>query len=647
MRRSRLSACLLGALAVTLSACHLATPSRCRADEVLPGKPYKLTVVLDVAKNRVLTDVFRQQVERELREGLQAALGDLARVDVRSDHPRLAEVRARGLGRALDAWQEVSDTKTHFVLISLVNNEYEIQARQHDGPTGTAGPVVRTGRTADRAYVARAAALLIEQDFGFTAGFRDWPRVKSVLSDQPQPVKLHLQGAGLGVPLARWVRQGDVFAIVQTFRGGKAPVPVPWALVRIQDPPGEGNDACTGHLFWRYRPPDELSNHEGYRCVKLGTVKAPVRLRFVEQKDKAAGPVQAARLSVEVRRVGFWSGDGGVVTDFSDPTSGVFSTAHRKDVEPYDGVAFVTVKGGGLLRALLPLPLVDDQPVTVVVAPVTVDLAAEARARRSDLWKREVNVAWLTHVEIFRELQDMGQKPNTPREKIVERAREGLQRTRDDYERLFAEKEELLRDPTVKQADLAGEERFLGELKKGEQQLQKFVTEQQAVLQEENKPEKKAARAKIIDAGLAEDKAEYEQAIKLYDEALGVIEAPAVKKHLEELRAAWEPRGDNHKKARAFIYNRWPDLDTIGLDTEMEKAKKALQDCMSVGDTLSPRKLLLAAQTHVSQLAKEAALLNARVNEDDVKPAKRIARVTEKLQELIRDTVAYLKTAAR
>ncbi len=79
----------------------------------------------------------------------------------------------------------------------------------------------------------------------------------------------------------------------------------------------------------------------------------------------------------------------------------------------------------------------------------------------------------------------------------------------------------------------------------------------------------------------------------------------------------------------------------------MEKAKKALQDCMSVGDTLSPRKLLLAAQTHVSQLAKEAALLNARVNEDDVKPAKRIARVTEKLQELIRDTVAYLKTAAR
>jgi hypothetical protein len=258
-----------------------------------------------------------------------------------------------------------------------------------------------------------------------------------------------------------------------------------------------------------------------------------------------------------------------------------------------------------------------------------------------------VNVAWLTHVEIFRELQEMGQKPDTPREKIVDRAREGLKRTQDDYERLFAEKEELLRDPTVKQAELAGEEKSLDDLKKGQQQLQDFVTKQEAVLKEENKPEKKAARAKVIDAGLAEDKAEYGQAIKLYGEALGVIEAPAVKKHLEELEAKWELRGDNHKKARAFIYDRWPDLDTIGLDNEMDKAKKALEECKAVGDTLSPRKLLLAAQTHVSQLKKEAGLLRQDINPDDVKPAKRIARVTEKLQELVRDTVEYLKTAAR
>src|SRR5581483_6120008 len=49
--------------------------------------PYHLQVVLHVAKHRLLTDVFRDRVERELRDGLQASLGELARVEVVRDHP--------------------------------------------------------------------------------------------------------------------------------------------------------------------------------------------------------------------------------------------------------------------------------------------------------------------------------------------------------------------------------------------------------------------------------------------------------------------------------------------------------------------------------------------------------------------------------
>ena len=38
-------------------------------------KPYALRIVLDVERHRLLTDVFREQVARELGDGLRAALG--------------------------------------------------------------------------------------------------------------------------------------------------------------------------------------------------------------------------------------------------------------------------------------------------------------------------------------------------------------------------------------------------------------------------------------------------------------------------------------------------------------------------------------------------------------------------------------------
>ena len=43
-----------------------------------PKTPYRLQVVLHFADHRLLTDVFRDRVERELRDGLQASFGDLS-----------------------------------------------------------------------------------------------------------------------------------------------------------------------------------------------------------------------------------------------------------------------------------------------------------------------------------------------------------------------------------------------------------------------------------------------------------------------------------------------------------------------------------------------------------------------------------------
>src|SRR5438128_1552164 len=106
---------------VVLLAGFLATPCSAQALDAQLNQPYRLQVVLSVAPHRLLTDIFKDQVERELRDSLQAACGELAAVEVVRQHPRLKEVQEKGLQQALDGWKDLSDVKTHFVLVDYVN----------------------------------------------------------------------------------------------------------------------------------------------------------------------------------------------------------------------------------------------------------------------------------------------------------------------------------------------------------------------------------------------------------------------------------------------------------------------------------------------------------------------------------------------
>src|SRR5262249_54315895 len=196
------------------------------------GKPYRLQVVLYFHDHRLLTDVFKDQVERELRDGLRAAFGDLATVDVVRQHPKLEGIEEKGLGPILDAWKDVNDIKTHFILIDFAAGHYELMARQPDGYTGQASPMIRRERTPDRYFVARTAALLINRDLGLVGTVVD-------KGEGGHPVRLALKGAGLKVPLDRWVKKGDVFAIsrVRQGSGGLKGDRVQWALLQMQEGP--------------------------------------------------------------------------------------------------------------------------------------------------------------------------------------------------------------------------------------------------------------------------------------------------------------------------------------------------------------------------------------------------------------------------
>ena len=67
---------------------------------------------------------------------------------------------------SLDTHSSLHPAKRHFVDVAYAGGQYVVQARQLDGSTGLASPVLRQDRTADRAFVARLVTRCIDQDFG-------------------------------------------------------------------------------------------------------------------------------------------------------------------------------------------------------------------------------------------------------------------------------------------------------------------------------------------------------------------------------------------------------------------------------------------------------------------------------------------------
>jgi hypothetical protein len=612
-----------------------------RAAQPGPRQPYQLRVVLDVAPNRLLTDVFRDQVRRELRDGLQAAFGDLALVEVVDEHPLMPEVRRQGLGgREPFAWKAApgeEEVKTHFVRIDYAAGRYEIQARQHDGLTGLWSPVVRTDRTPDRAFVARAAALLVERDFGPVGEFAAWPRGDG----QPQEVKLRLYGAGLGVPLGRWVKEGDVFAVASVLASG-ATQRFEFALAQVKEPPAGDDATCTARLFWRYKLSGDPPG--GYRCLMLGTTRAPVRLRFVQSRP-GGGTRPAGRLALQVRRHGFQGEEQGLIDGTTDAV-GAYSTARMGEKGVFDRVAFVTVRSTA--PVWLPLALVDDSelPVTVPAANDQGDLLTY----RVSTWRIHVADSYRLYASVIKAVNDASEKGDLP--KVVELGKAGLARVHEENARLTAEREELQRELKAPGAgprapDLSAEEARLKELQEREETLKGFVDKVEEESKKAGSKEAAEAKAQIESAKLAEgERAEYKVALDLLEKAKKVFpDDSKLAKHVEDLRAIWKGKGEKHVEAREFIYGVWPNLDVNGLAENMDKAKEAFKACRDVGDVYFPRRLLLANKKHAEDLKKQLDGLHPDLYEEDERLAKLIQKVIKDLKSLTEEIVAYLTKA--
>jgi hypothetical protein len=592
------------------------------------GKPYRLQVVLHLARHRMLTPVFGDRLERELRDSLQAAFGELAKVEVLRDHPLLARIQAQGLQQALDGWDEVSDAKTHFVLIDFADGRYEIQARQHDGLSGLNSPVVRRDSVpaGDRPLVARAAALLVDRDFGLAG---------TVIHVDDHKVEVALKGGRLGVPLGRWVKKGEVFAVSRVGRreGSRQRASrLDWTLLRVNDLPGpDGVCRCT---FFRRYTQDRLTGDPGaagFRCLKLATVEAPLRLRLVDLKTH----LPLNDVQVHVSRTGF-EGAPHKMT----PDRGVVKTE-----ESYAHVAFVKVLVGLDEQAHFPVEILGDGTVECAVGVRPGAEVLGSMELRRERWLRRIYDSLRVSADRVAEINAQLAKS---REEALANAREGVQSLKDDVASLSEERDQL-RKAAAKlppgRLDIGEGEQYLRELERRGADLDRFAKRLEENIKDEKDPKKQELKTMLERARLLEGEAEYDQAIDLYEKVLEASpNEPKVKQYVEGLKKAWAVRSPEHREARRFIYEDWSKkLDPAELSRLLDKARAAFTECRQANDPRSLLKLLRADVVHAATLNERLEVLRRQASEDNKNEAKTIGDVVEVLKQLHQEVGVYVR----
>ena len=152
----------------------------------------------------------------------------------------------------------------------------------------------------------------------------------------------------------------------------------------------------------------------------------------------ASGPLKDA-LSVQIRRHGF---DNETMTKLQKQTDSLdaVDTAGDKD-GPFNNVAFVTVMSSdNNVRARIPVPILDDQPVVLAVN-VSDDAGSELAFNKA-AWERDVTQTLAGAERAIPGNQRRGAKAEKHAE-LMAKIEEGGQRVQSEVDRLTAQQAEL------------------------------------------------------------------------------------------------------------------------------------------------------------------------------------------------------------
>ncbi len=269
---------------------------------------------------------------------------------------------------------------------------------------------------------------------------------------------------------------------------------------------------------------------------------------------------------------------------------------------------------------------------------------------RKRSWKLAVIESYAVQTNTFTELQELSAKKDTPRADLIAKAKEGAQRSAEDLTRLAEERKELFGDgqaPTeADRRDLEQAEQRLKLIREGIAALKDYVEQQMKIDKDEKSPERQQVQENIERGNLLERDGELGKAIVVYTKVLDDgYKDEKLEARVKQLRELWTPKSEEHRKARTFIYEEWPTLDTATLPAKMAEANQALAECVKVGDTLGPQKLYKGIQLHAARLLKEAEALN-KVNEEDAKQLKAIGELSVNLSKLETDIKAFSRRKA-
>ena len=585
--------------------------------------PYQLQIVLAITSNRVFTPLFQEQLEHDLGNRLKLDFGALARVEVVRAHPLLREIEGKGLDAALEGWDAHSERTTHFVLLDYDAGMYRIQTRGQDGMTGQAGASAQRTRTADRAALADTTTRLIAESFSPVG----------TVTAAGKEVMLTLRGGALGVPMERWVKPGNVFAVsrIAEENGKVRATRLEWALLEVLNTPAAGVCRCR---YWHRYQEDALRETPGtlgWRGQRLRTKPGPIKVQLLD--DATLQPLNGVRIQV------VQPGGAGKPAELITNRDGL---AIMRD--SFAHVALVQVLSGGAVRAQFPVEAIEGR---TVVARVKIDTDQESLAplqTRRDAWIRRVydNIGMSSRRSAL-----LSGLLNQSLDAALESARKRLPPLEEEIKYLEHEQDELGRFAKEKKVafDLREGEQQIGALRTQAKELAAFVQRLENVLKEPGS-EKSLGLTKLVErARLHEAEAEFDAAIRLYEQVvLASPEQAKIKTHLDQLKQTWAVKGHDHMKAREFVYQIWPTLDVPGLQKKLDDAKNAVAACRAAGDRLTLQKMLRVNVTHTANLKKQLDTLKRRDNEDNRNQAKAVVQISEALLRLHNDAATFVGT---
>lgn len=583
--------------------------------------PYQLQIVLAIGSNRVFTPLFQEQLERDLSNRLKLDFGALARVEVVRTHPILREIEDKGLVAALEGWEGLSERTTHFVLLDYDAGMYQVRTRGHEGMTGQAGALTQRARTADRTALAETIAQLIEASFCLVG----------TVTASGKEATLTLKGGALGVSMDRWVKKGNVFAVSRiTQENGKTRANrLEWALLEVLNVSAAGVCRCRYHHRYQEDALRETPGTLGWRGQLLPTKPGPVKIQLLD--DTTLQPL--ADKIIQVVKPG---GVGKPAELFTN-RDGLATTR-----ESFAHLALVKVLSDGVVRAQFPVAMIEGR---TVVARVRIQADQESLAplqTRRDAWIRRVYDNVRMSSERSAELSGL---LNQSLEAALESARKRVKPLEDEIKYLDNEQDELSRLAKEKKIafNLREGEQQIGELRIQAKDLTAFIERLDSVLKEPGN-EKALGLAALVERGrLHEAEAEFDAAIRLYEQVVQASpEQAKIKAHLAQLKTAWKLHGEKHEAAREFIYKTWPTLDIAGLQKNLDKAKSAVAECRAAGDKLTLQKMLRVNVMHTVNLKKQLDTLKRRDTEDNRNQTKAIVQISEALLSMHNDAVAFV-----